>query len=687
MLAYIPAAWDYLPLPPDQYWATAAPEDIGQELMAKVDTQAASDTALSRQRDMYYRAALYYFGRSSSGMGISQAMTRGGDNGELALVRVNHARALVQTLLNLILSAKVIWDAQANNKDYQSRAQTILASQVLEQYWKDYYLASTAALALEQAIVFGDGFVYAPWDPDKGAEVQGVPKVDAEGNVIGLEHEGDFDFRNPLTWDVFRDPYKRSYDELDWVIVHLRENKFNLIAKNPELKDGILGAAQKVELKNPVPMPGTLDTDDISVYHFYHKKTPACPTGRETFFVDDRTILHDGPLSYDRIPLYRVRAADIFGSPYAYTQFFEILGPQELVDSLETCIATNQTTFGTQMIAVPTGTAVSPESFGGMKMLEYPAGMAGAVPQALQLTKSPPEIFQHLKDMVGHMELLMGLNSTVRGVPESGEQSGSALALLSNQAKQQSSTLEGDFYKMLRMLGTGIVEGLRKKATEPRKVAIAGKANRFLVQQTEYTPSEDFSNIHHVLVDIGNPMQQTTSGRRELADMYLQMLGPGRLQPEQIDQVIETGRLDPMTGGIRDTLLLVVDENEKMREGQPQPVLADDDHPVHFRGHQDELANPEVRANPAALQAFMQHQSEHWNLYLTSDPRRLLTLGIQPPPVMAPPALPPGAPGPEGAPPGMSGPPPQPGQPSMPEMPTDKSTGEQVAPAGPPITE
>jgi hypothetical protein len=659
------------------YFAAQPSKDIGKALYRKIEEDRDLQSAASNLRSLFRRAYLYYFGRDAQGLASSQFISRGGDQGELAVIRVNHARSLVNTLQNLVLGSRIVWQPIATNSDYDSYSQTILATAVLEYYWRDRQIERYAARALEEAIVFGEAFLYSPWDEDLGDTI--APRLNEQGQPVGWQKSGDFKFINVSSWDVMRDPYKHSYDESDWLMVHTRVNRFNLAAKYPKLAEEILQAPSDI-LREQESMPGALqfrNTDDISVYNFYHKRGHILPEGRETAFVTPNCVLYDKALSYEEIPLQRVYAGEIFGTPFAYTSFFEILAIQELVDSLNSVIATNQTTFGTQMVAAPDGTVVSPESFGGMKLLRYPNG--SQPPSALQLTKSPPEVFSYIKDLVAQMEQLMGLNSVARGEPQSGEQSGAALALLEAKAKQQSSVLEGAYLRFDQNIGSHIISTIRRKCPFPRRVAITGLANRSLERQEEYN-GESFNQIHRVQVDIGNPLSQTPAGRKELADMYLQMLGP-KMTPEQVEMVLDTGRIEPITQSLQRELLLIKSENESLVRGEQVQALADDDHVLHMREHKGEMANPEVRGNPEALQTYMAHMNEHWSLYTSMDPARLMALGQQPPPVLGPPPPSAGTPGPKPGPPEPpSVAPNAPEQPDLPSLPPNARPGLQNSP-------
>jgi hypothetical protein len=656
----------------NDYVYRAKPNEIGRKIWSVIGDNASLASAASKIRDLYARALLYYFGRDYNGLSTTNHVSRGGDQGELAVVRLNHCRSLVQTLLNLVLSNKVVWQPVATNSDFKSAAQTILAANYCEYYWRDRQVSGYIQRCAEEAIVLGESFFFMPWDETRGENTP-MPMLGPDGTVTGVQKTGDFDFRNISTWDVIRDPYKRTYDELDSFIVHTRENRYNLAARqrDPELQQKILQASDDVHFREVGwSVSAARDTCDTSVYYAYHKRTPAVPQGREVCLIGPETVLYDRPLTYDEIPLYRVSFNETFGTPFAYTPFFEILGLQELVDSLETAIATNQTTFGTQMVAVPAGSGISPESFGGVKLLTYPFG--SQPPSGLQLTKTPAEIFQHQKDLIHYMELLMGLNGVARGEPQSGEQSGAALALLEAKAKQQSSIFEGNLYRLIQSVGTGLVQTFRRKCPFPRRLAISGVGNTSLERQVEVT-RDSFSAINRVQIDIGNPLQQTPAGRQSLAQMYVQILGPDKVSPQQLEQVIATGRLEPMTQSLQKELLLIKSENESLARGEPVQAMVDDDHVLHLREHRGEMANPEVRGNPVALQAYTEHQNAHWQLYTQTDPARLVVFGQQPPPMMGPPPGPPGAP----PPPGPSGPPgPEPKPEPPPGMGKDKQPAD-----------
>ena len=81
-----------------QYWAALAdPEEFGRKVLERVD-KFADLRLVQGVNSKHARAYQYYFGMDPSGVHATSQVLRGGEQGELAEIRVNHARPLVNTL-------------------------------------------------------------------------------------------------------------------------------------------------------------------------------------------------------------------------------------------------------------------------------------------------------------------------------------------------------------------------------------------------------------------------------------------------------------------------------------------------------------------------------------------------------------------------------------------------------------
>lgn len=690
-------------------------EAFGKNLSERFQSYRAAKAV----QQVHYRiekAYQYHFGLSPEGLHVTSGITRGGEQGELAEVHVNHLRANALTVQNLTVAPKITWKPVATNADSASTKQAFNAESLLDYYWLGKDVGYYAIQAVAHAIPLTEGFVFSPWDDLAGDVVTVAPG--GAGQV-----SGDFQFYNVMPWDVMRDPAKRSWDQHQWVAVCLWQNRFELAAKYPEKEQAILDCPSDGDDKRR-EIYG--ETDDIPCWYFFHKRSAiqVLKKGRESIVLGDGTVLKDGELTYDEIPLHRVVPDEQFGTPYGYSQYHEGIGIQEATDSLTSAILTNQDAFARQMIAVQRGEPFSPEDIGGAKVLYY----TDKKPEALQLTSSPAEAFKFTDILKQDLRRIQGVNDAVQGqLPGDAKLSGAALALLSSQAIQQNSGLQSNYIRMVRSLGNCILTEWTKRTPLPRKIRLIGRSNEFLCREQALSGS-DISDIKGVLVDIGNPINQTHAGKMEIAQMLLAV--PGAItSPEQIDNLITTGKLEHLTKGTRDELILILDENEKIADGIAPPVMIHDDHLRHGREHRSTLASVSARENPAIVKASIDHLHEHYKVFFgwpdplmappmapvigvdpvtgaeiqdpsfdptspVNDPmyreRMLLLVGQQAPP--ATPMMPPPG-GPPGPPPGeapetkgtenvMAPPEPAGNQTNLPSMPKNPATGEKFVPHG-----
>lgn len=335
-------------------------------------------------------------------------------------------------------------------------------------------------------------------------------------------------------------------------------------------------------------------------------------------------MIFDGPLPYRGIPVRRIGAEDQLGSIFGYTIGFDLLPVQQAIDALYSTVVTNQAAFGVQNVLVPKGAGLDPFKLStGLNVIEYDSKVGP--PQALNLTQTPPEIFNFIKMLEDIQQMLSGVNSVARGEPNASLKSGAALALVQSMAIQFSQSLQQSYVELAEDVGTDTINILRDFARTPRVAMIAGKSNRSIMKQ--FT-GDDLDQINRVTVDVGNPLSKTTAGRVNLAETLIQngMIG----NPDQYMQVISTGKLEPVIEGKQAEMLNIKAENEALSIGQDVIAVMTDDHPKHVMEHKVVLASPEARKNPAIVTATTNHMMEHLNLMKTIDPTLLQMMGIQP---------------------------------------------------------
>lgn len=658
---------------PSTYWADCDTTRIGHEIATKIlecDQMALTSDARREILNAYQN----FFGISLNGISPSASMvTRSGAQGERAEVRVNYSRSLASAKHQIVVGPKVSWACTASNGDYRSMADTVLGAKVLEVYWKERGIESRASEAVISAIWAGEEFIFTPWKESLGDEVMAV------GDQV--QKTGDVAYVSVPTWDVLRDPTAKSWDDLGWYIVRCWENKHDVAASHPAHAAEVLAVSSPIAALNAGGSNMFIESEFIPVYYFFHKRTPALPRGREAIVVGD-TLLWESPtgLSYKNIPLHRMKIDDLKNTPWAYTSYWEILGIQDVTDNVTSSLTTHITTYSGGIISAEEGAELPEDKLvAGPTVLYREKGTSP--PVSIIFPAAPKEAFTFKDGLKADQRQLMGLNDVSLGQPQTSDMNGTAFALLASMAVQANSTVQANYVAFVREIGRSTLQILQSRLTVERKIALAGVNSKGLVKQ-ELFSGKSIQSVEDVIVEIGNPLQQTASGRYQIAQLNLEA---GFVKnPEQMNMVLETGRLDPQTQAVRNQLLLVASENESMARGEEVPVSMYDNHPMHVPEHVALLADPDVRRDVNLVTLIQQHCAQHDQLWHTTPPDTLMLAGVSPPP---PPMMPPpGAPLPPGGPPGPPGPPAQGPTPDMPEpgaggvplpgLPSDPTTGQ-----------
>jgi hypothetical protein len=684
--------------PSSTYWAAETdPDKLGGELIERIEE--------------YYKYLLTYnyMGRWSRiyksyyvGQSRDDRLNSGGDQGQYTIGNVNHLHSIIRRILVLTITQRPAFQPRATNSDVKSQRQTILANQLLDYYTRVKRAEKDLFQATEFACLFGEGFVHVCWDTASGDLAgylnakTGEPAtpddvMELQSHELHAVHDGDIRITAAEPIDVIRDVRLENFRSRDWIIVREYMNKYNVAAKYPEYHDEITSMEiSTMSIKNNYRQKvlPSYSTDQIPVYTFYHAKTPAVPKGAFAVLLENGTLLQNGTLPYKHLPVYRIVAEDRIGTPFGNSPANDLLPLQEAYDMEFSTVLTNHNAFGVQNIMVPKGSGMSVTQMeGGLNLVEYDHNIGK--PEPLNLLSTPPEVFNFMGSIEQNMEMVSGVNSTVRGNPQAGlgkDSSGAAMALVQSQAIEFNSPLQMSYAQLLEDFGTGVIQIIQDYAKTKRIMSIAGKSGRSDV--VEFTGT-DLANIERVVVETGNPLAKTVEGKMQIAQMLLQ--AQIIKHPDELLQVIQTGNLDPMIEGKTSELMNIQAENEELSNGQSVQAILTDEHLLHISEHKSVLADPSARKNPTITKASLDHINQHLNILKNPDNAQILQLLGQPslsspPPQGGAPGNP-ASPG-QGAPNPISGgqqpPPPNNGikQPGLPEAPKNPMNG-QHAPVAP----
>lgn len=612
------------------------------------------------------------------------ALYHSGQEGELVNTYVNHYANLITHMVNMVCQQKLAYEPQATVNDSEAQDQIKLAKGILYTYANrsDMDLDGVLRNATEMSCVFGEAYVSALWNKHVGRTI--AFKTDEDGQKSEIK-EGDNEYRVWSPFDIIVDTTLPAHELHTWLCLRKWENKYEVAAEYPDWAGDIISMFCGSGLGDTQLTYSITDSSDIiPVYYFFHKKTAALPKGRMVKFIDDTVILSDGELPYRQIPLFRMATRELWGSPYAYSRAFDLLPLQETIDRLCSAIITNQLTFATQNIAIAKGSSISWENlYGGLNVIEWDATIAGEAgkPSALQLTSSPPECFEFIKQCVSDMGTLAGINEVVRGNPDlalKGQVSGASLALMTSNSIQFNSDLQKAYVRLAEQVGTATLHNLQDFAfpdgIDLEREGMSLSANNKYFKQGYSKP--DIDKIDKVIIRYGNPLAQTTSGRMQIADTFLER-GMVRTPAEYVE-VLETGNLESLLEAEVSQIHLIREECERLSKGEKVVANIYDNHPLHILEKMAILSNLDARNNVQVIQAVQDNVEQHkllWKQLSMISPEicALMKIPVLPPPMpmMPPPGGPqgpdvlrrtsgPGVPAANGAGLPQSVPPPQP---------------------------
>lgn len=607
-----------------------------------------------------YRNSYYKF---YQGFILKGALYHSGQEGELMNTFVNHYANLITHSVNMVCQQKLSYEPQTTVNDSEAQDQIKLAKGILYVYStrNDMDLDGVMRNATEMSCVLGESYISVLWNKHLGQTI--AYKQDEETGEETEVKEGDNEYRVWSPFDVIVDSTLPAHELFSWLVLRKWENKFEVASEYPEWSSDIISLFTGSGLgETQLTYSINQTSDTIPVYYFFHKKTSALPKGRMVKFIDDTIILEDGNLEYRNIPLYRMATRELWGSPYGYSRAFDLLPLQETIDRLCSAIVTNQITFATQNIAIAKGSSISWENlYGGLNVIEWDATIAGkdGMPTALQLTSSPPEVFNFVKQCVADMGTIMGVNEVVRGNPDltlKGQVSGEALAMMTSNSIQFNSDLQKAYVRLAEQIGTATFHNLQDFAfpdlgngeTIKRQGMGLSANNKYF--KKEFTKG-DIDKIDKIVIRYGNPLAQTTSGRLQIAESFL---NKGLIKtPQEYIEVLETGNLEPVLESEEAQMHLIREQVEQLRNGQKVLASKYDNHPIFIQEGMAVLSSMDARNNPKvvlAVQDFVEQHRALWKQLSMEAPEicGLMKMPIVPPPPNvpnvpnAPPNVPPG---------------------------------------------
>jgi hypothetical protein len=671
-------------------------------------TTSSNELKADRRHDRMRRAWMKYYSRAEDSGVDETELNRAGERGEITLLKPNRWRRIVGDQVNQVAQQPGNPEPLALNTNPDSQTQVRLAKAIIKWYRTTAHVDSLKVDAARMAAVLLSAHWHVRWDLEEGPE----RGADNKGQAY---YEGDFVFSIRSDYDCAYDKDSPNPREPGWTIVREPVNRFDLAHKYGQdtdkgrsIRNAIMDApkwsSQRQEWQ--YERQEHEHDDSIPVYFVYIPKSRRNPQGRRALVLDDRTVLEDGPLPPEGVGVFRLSPEDVIFKAEGHSTAVDGLPIDAAYGGQISTIASNHRTHGGQTILTPKS--------GGVKHYELAAGFNALdwddwdkknnrqvpPPQVMNKLHTPPEMFTFGQVLKAELDDVMGGSPVQRGDPEATKgDSGSKAAMLFAAAQSVGNAYVQQCNNVMARVFSFMIEALKHHASLPRLIAILGDSQEFVAYRFV---GQDLRDIRQVLIKDVNPSRDTFQGRMGVLEII------GDKPPEEQQRILgflETGNLDAVTEDQERARMLLVWENEQLRdaEGQPPQVQPQDLHQQHYQKHSQLKNDPAVRQNPQLLARIDAHCAAHIAALTPGHPgfagnealmltgqRPLPVPGAAPPGAPPPGARPPGPPGPPGKPPaGPPGPkPPVPGaegrdqaaggRPRMPQQPKNPTTGERV---------
>lgn len=588
------------------YWMTLDAEDLASRL------ETYHSLKLESSYNPIYHSVIRniyaYYSTIMDAQSWLTSLNYVGEQGELVKMSVPQSRTLLRQLLTLLTKQKLAFKAIARINDSKTQEAVRIANALSSDVIYKQRLDIKAERLMEKCLVTGTAFIKTTWRSDLG-EPAGVVTVNGEEEVI---YDGDVEVSVPGFFDVTYDFSIENWEDLDWVEVRVKRNRWSLIAQHPELKQEILNLPSiydDIESRHYNPAE---DRDLVYVYEMYHRPTPALPRGRMLFYGDSKCVFLDDINRYGCIPVEQLKPEPIEGLGYGYAMLSNMLPAQEMLDHSYSCLATNQSALGVSNILNPRGSNISVQSLYGMNFIDYDPEKGE--PKKLDLLSSAPELFKLPEVLLGAMQQMSFVNAAVRGeLPAS--TSGVAIATLTSNALEFLSAYSKTYQKVMEKTVMHAINAFYRFGKVERVVKIVGKNYQSFAKK--FSP-EILGAIEGMELQSINPLMQTIAGRIDIAEKAIEK---GFVKDiEGYVAILDGAPLERITGAELSESDLIVSENEKMAEGTVVPVLATDDHAQHIYNHKTLLNDPETRMSSEITGLVQDHILEHLRLLKETDP-------------------------------------------------------------------
>ncbi len=420
---------------------------------------------------------------------------------------VNYVYRHVKFLHSQLIANPPVVQPRPNSTDVMDKRAADSADAIIHYSLRQYNLKEVFELSSLNVMVYGLGWVKSVWDPSKGR----ILDFDDDSGLMRVE--GDLSFNAPSVWDMWVQPSKERWEDMEYVFerrwyneeeleFHFTPKQVKLIKKSGDRK------SQQENSRSYADKFRSGDDFRETIYGVYHYWEKGLPTngylGRYIICLGDGTPVTEldvnphrfvptevreerlnGDIepaemySVARLPFHPIQGDKVPGQFYSNTFVSYEKAIQDMINKLDHLTMENIEANGAQILAVPEGSGIDETSVndgGPWQVLRVSSSQEK--PSFITSGGQMPDIQMFREKLKGAGEDMAALNESMFG-QQSREQSAMAMEYAVSQGNLVRRNIFEHYVQQVEGVYKDLLDMVRTYWTTSRTIRVMGKEKAF----------------------------------------------------------------------------------------------------------------------------------------------------------------------------------------------------------------
>lgn len=525
------------------------------------------------------------------------------ENGNYIKLVVNQYKNLIKNAIATTLPQMPVFQAGSCNNSAKLDDQIEVYNSQLLYDARHGYMDSVIKSSMTSSFIMSTAFVIMEWAEDAGEQIELF-----DGTVATT---GDITTDCLTILDVFFDVTKKRFQDLDWIIVRQKVNKYKLAKLFPEYEHDILS---KNDISDSFfPENSTIGyfnasnrsyNDDVYIYKYIHKDDKViCPGGRYSIILDNNTCIYDAPNKYGQIPVFKLSPSERIYGVYGDTDADDMYMIQKLNDAITSCLMTKVGVFGLDKIFVDSNSLMSSEALsGGLKIFKL--APQSRDPRVVSLMGNISELANLAPMVQGWMESVSNIYAANRGAPDPSTKVATTLSMMQQMGQRFYDDFKRNVFRFASELANFALKLRKRNMGLEQTIKIVGEDSKFKAIRIS---KSSISDLDYINIQDFDPVSTSIGGRVMMAEKISQMTGNvtyylDSLKTGNVQKAIDEFTLDDNTAELENCLIL---------KGECPSVVDEDNHSRHAIIHRKTILDPDSRKDPNIMRAYTEHMKLH----------------------------------------------------------------------------